>query len=52
MILSILRISGTGHCGGGDGAWRIGQAADLDVGMGAEENVLTALVKWAEEGGA
>ena len=43
-----FRISGLGHCGGGDGAWNIGQGAGTSTDPDA--NVLTALVRWVEEG--
>ncbi|KAK7043043.1 hypothetical protein VNI00_008781 [Paramarasmius palmivorus] len=47
----LFMISGMGHCRGGVGAWDIGQGtsptmADLDPGS----NVLTAVVRWVEEG--
>ncbi|THU84512.1 tannase and feruloyl esterase [Dendrothele bispora CBS 962.96] len=48
-----FRISGMGHCSGGVGAWEIGQTlagsrnlANLDP----ESNVLTAMVRWIEQG--
>ncbi|THV02292.1 tannase and feruloyl esterase [Dendrothele bispora CBS 962.96] len=48
-----FRISGMGHCSGGVGAWEIGQTlagsgnlSNLDP----ESNVLTAMVRWVEEG--
>ncbi|KAK7045815.1 hypothetical protein VNI00_007224 [Paramarasmius palmivorus] len=48
----LFRISGMAHCSGGVGAWSIGgqgsgaTTTNLDPGS----NVLTALVKWVEEG--
>lgn len=43
-------ISGMSHCGGGDGAYKIGNVADGVAGTSADENVLIALVQWVEEG--
>ncbi|ESK89050.1 feruloyl [Moniliophthora roreri MCA 2997] len=43
-----FRISGMGHCAGGDGAWQIGQGAGGSLDPDA--NVLMAMVKWVEEG--
>ena len=48
-----FRISGMGHCGGGEGAWSIGQASlgpatSLDPSL----NVLMALMPWVENGTA
>ncbi|KAJ3735997.1 tannase and feruloyl esterase-domain-containing protein [Lentinula guzmanii] len=37
----LFRISGLGHCRGGDGAWAIGQT-----------NVLSSMIRWVEEGKA
>ena len=48
-----FRVSGLGHCGGGDGAWSIGQAGGPALGEGGadpKENVLMAVVQWVEEG--
>ncbi|KAJ3862620.1 Tannase/feruloyl esterase [Lentinula novae-zelandiae] len=52
-----FRISGTGHCRGGDGAWVIGQTlrslkrVQLDMEfLNPDGNVLTAIIRWVEEG--
>ncbi|KAL4877584.1 Tannase/feruloyl esterase [Aspergillus karnatakaensis] len=45
-----FRISGLGHCEGGDGAGAIGQSLASLIGIEPERNVLMALVKWVEEG--
>ncbi|KAJ4017795.1 tannase [Fusarium irregulare] len=45
-----FRISGCGHCSGGDGANRIGNNMANLGGKTAENNVLKAIVKWVEEG--
>jgi feruloyl esterase len=47
-----FRVSGTGHCGGGDGAWAIGQGLDATESLDASENVLMAVVDWVENGEA
>lgn len=43
-------ISGMAHCGGGDGAYGIGQGIETYAGKDPEDNVLMAMVKWIEEG--
>ncbi|KAF7196806.1 putative feruloyl esterase B-2 [Pseudocercospora fuligena] len=43
-----FRISGTGHCDGGDGAWQIGQVSGGK--RDAEHNVLQRMIEWVEEG--
>jgi feruloyl esterase len=43
-----FRVSGTGHCGGGDGAHAIGQGIGEVNGYDAKENVLMALIDWVE----
>ncbi|KAJ5173313.1 hypothetical protein N7492_005906 [Penicillium capsulatum] len=43
-------ISGMGHCGGGDGAYGIGQGVKTFAGKDPKDNVLMAMVKWVEEG--
>lgn len=43
-------ISGMGHCGGGDGAYGIGQGIETFAGVDPEDNVLMAMVRWVEEG--
>ncbi|THV02279.1 tannase and feruloyl esterase [Dendrothele bispora CBS 962.96] len=49
----LFRISGMGHCSGGIGAWEVGQtlagSGNL-VNLDPESNVLTAMVRWVEEG--
>lgn len=45
-------ISGTGHCGGGDGAHAIGQGSDEFNGLEPRQNVLMAIVDWVENGNA
>jgi feruloyl esterase len=47
-----FRISGMGHCRGGSGASAIGNNAATLAGEEADKNVLTAIVKWVEEGEA
>ncbi|KAI9697495.1 MAG: Tannase and feruloyl esterase [Bogoriella megaspora] len=43
-----FRISGMAHCSGGQGAWIIGQRAGATVDPNG--NVLTAMVRWVENG--
>ncbi|KAI5364568.1 Putative tannase/feruloyl esterase, alpha/Beta hydrolase [Septoria linicola] len=43
-----FRISGMGHCSGGDGAWQIGQESGGE--SDAEHNVLRRMVEWVEKG--
>ncbi|KAF2106849.1 tannase and feruloyl esterase [Lophiotrema nucula] len=45
-----FRISGTSHCAGGDGASVIGQNINSVESLDPNQNVLTAVVKWVEEG--
>jgi feruloyl esterase len=45
-------VSGTGHCGGGDGAHAIGQGLGEVNSLDPKENVLMALVDWVEKGRA
>nr|POE90035.1 putative feruloyl esterase b-2 [Quercus suber] len=49
-----FRISGMGHCEGGDGAWQIGQTASGTAGsrLDPQHNVLMRMVEWVERGGA
>lgn len=47
-----FQISGMGHCGGGDGAYGIGNGYGTFDGVDPEDNVLMAMVKWVEEGEA
>lgn len=43
-----FRISGTGHCTGGDGAHVIGQGRTSVESVDPSENVLMAMVNWVE----
>lgn len=45
-----FRISGMGHCGTGPGATFIGNTAAALASLDPSENVLTAMVRWIEEG--
>jgi feruloyl esterase len=45
-----FQISGMGHCGGGDGAYGIGQGLMTYDGTEPEDNVLMAMVQWVEKG--
>ncbi|PVI06793.1 feruloyl esteras-like protein B [Periconia macrospinosa] len=45
-----FRVSGTGHCSGGDGASSIGQNIDSVESLDPKENILMALVDWVENG--
>lgn len=45
-------VSGTGHCGGGDGAHVIGQASNEVSSYDPKENILMAIVDWVENGNA
>lgn len=45
-----FRISGMGHCSGGEGAWQIGQSIGMDASDSPDANVLMAIVRWVEEG--
>ncbi|KAI4685345.1 uncharacterized protein J4E84_006072 [Alternaria hordeiaustralica] len=45
-------VSGTGHCGGGEGAHAIGQSVGEVNGYETSHNVLMALVDWVENGNA
>lgn len=47
-----FRISGMGHCGGGTGAFNIGNRESTFSGEEADRNVLAAIVAWVEEGKA
>lgn len=47
-----FRISGTGHCSGGDGASVIGQGLSSMASLDPKENVLMAVVNWVENGTA
>lgn len=45
-----FRISGMGHCSGGNGATFIGQQITSNATLNPDGNVLTAMVRWIEEG--
>lgn len=45
-----FRVSGTGHCSGGDGASAIGQDLASTESLDPKENILMALVDWVENG--
>ncbi|KAK4156102.1 Tannase/feruloyl esterase [Chaetomidium leptoderma] len=47
-----FRISGMGHCTGGPGATFIGQGRGASASLDPDQNVLTAVVRWVEEGKA
>jgi feruloyl esterase len=47
-----FRVSGTGHCGGGDGAHAVGQGLGEVNNYDPSDNVLMALVDWVENGNA
>ena len=47
-----FRISGMGHCSGGPGATFIGQERTSTASLDPDQNVLTAVVRWVEEGHA
>lgn len=44
-----FRISGMGHCGGGTGAFNIGNSAGTFSKEDPEDNVLSAIVRWVEK---
>ena len=45
-------VSGTGHCGAGNGANAIGQSTGEVNSLDPRENVLMAMVEWVEKGNA
>lgn len=45
-------VSGTDHCGGGDGAHAIGQGVSEMNSLDPKENILMAMVDWVEKGNA
>ncbi|KAJ2904929.1 tannase and feruloyl esterase [Zalerion maritima] len=45
-----FRISGMGHCGGGDGAYAVGNTAAGYWTDDEDGNMLMAMVRWVEEG--
>ncbi|KAJ4474975.1 Tannase/feruloyl esterase [Lentinula aciculospora] len=56
QFMRFFRISGMSHCANGVGAWEIGQTLPGASGiltsetLDPERNVLTAMVRWVEEG--
>ncbi|KAI0201154.1 feruloyl esterase B [Astrocystis sublimbata] len=51
----LFRIPGMDHCGGGPGAWTVGQsgtAPSYSIPFDKEHNVLAAIVDWVEKGEA
>lgn len=49
----LFRIPGMNHCGGGPGAWTVGQvglAPSYGIPFDKEHNVLAAIVDWTEKG--
>ncbi|KAL1650748.1 Feruloyl esterase [Diplodia intermedia] len=44
-----FRISGMGHCSGGDGAYAIGNGLDTLASLDPDQNVLMAMVRWVEQ---
>jgi feruloyl esterase len=51
-FMRFFRVSGMGHCGGGPGAWMIGQGMEQGTGFEARGNVLASIVEWVEQGNA
>ncbi|PSN74730.1 tannase and feruloyl esterase [Corynespora cassiicola Philippines] len=47
-----FRVSGMGHCFGGPGTDHLGQLGGYAAGNDADDNVLTRIVKWVENGEA
>lgn len=47
-----FRISGMGHCGGGDGAHMLGQSGSEVTTLDPQSNVLLRMVDWIENGNA
>lgn len=45
-----FRISGMGHCGEGPGATFIGNTAAAPASYDPDQNVLTAMIRWVEQG--
>ncbi|KAH8597495.1 Tannase/feruloyl esterase [Bisporella sp. PMI_857] len=46
----LFRISGMAHCSGGNGAWNIGNRLGGYSSLDPSENVLSAVVRWVEQG--
>jgi feruloyl esterase len=44
-----FQLSGTAHCGSGDGAWAIGQNQRGAASSSPNANVLSAIVRWVEQ---
>lgn len=47
-----FRISGTGHCSSGPGAWKIGQSILGSSEQTSQDNILMRIVDWVENGAA
>jgi len=47
-----FRVSGTGHCAGGDGAHSIGQSGNEVTDLDPQNNILMRIVDWVENGNA
>jgi feruloyl esterase len=47
-----FRVSGVFHCAGGPGANLLGQLGGLAAGDDADDNMLTRIVEWVENGAA
>jgi feruloyl esterase len=47
-----FRASGVDHCGGGPGAWVMGQGAGAKTSDNPDDNLLLRIVQWVEEGDA
>ncbi|CZT04855.1 hypothetical protein WAI453_007630 [Rhynchosporium graminicola] len=47
-----FRVSGMGHCGGGDGAFMIGNQLESNYSTHPQNNVLMRMVDWVENGNA
>ena len=47
-----FRVSGMGHCSGGDGAFRIGNQLETVSSLDPQNNVLMRIVDWVENGNA
>ena len=47
-----FRASGVDHCGGGPGAWSMGQGAGATTGDAPDDNMLLRIVEWVEKGEA
>jgi len=47
-----FRVSGMGHCAGGDGAHEIGNSLESITSLDPQDNVLMRMVEWVENGDA